>query len=264
MSMVYFVGAGPGDPELLTLRASRLISEADTILYAGSLVNSEILKGAKEGARIQDTSAMALDEIVKVVVADILEGRMVVRIHSGDPAIYGAIFEQMVELEKYQISYEVVPGVSSWSAAAAVLQQELTLPNISQTVILTRRGGRTPVPKKEDLALLASHNATMVIFLSMGMIQEVVSDLMKEYRGDTPAAVVYRATWPDQKILRGKLSEIAEQVQEEGITRQALIVVGDVLDPVLRTLDKFPGSALYDPGFSHGYREAKNKDESAG
>ncbi len=263
MSKVYFVGAGPGDPELLTLRASRLISEADTVLYAGSLVNPEVLKGAKEGAKIQDTAAMALDEIVRMIVADSMEGKKVVRLHTGDPCMYGAIFEQMVELEKFQISYEVVPGVSSWSAAAAALHQELTLPNISQTVILTRRGGRTPVPGKEDLALLASHNATMVIFLSMGMIQEVVSDLMKEYRADTPAAVVYRATWPDQKILRGKLSEIAGQVKEEGITRQALILVGDVLDPVLRTLDKFPRSELYNEGFSHGYREARSKDEPA-
>lgn len=262
MSKVYFVGAGPGDPELLTLRAMRLISEADTILYAGSLVNPDILKWAKEGAMIQDTAKMTLEEIIKAMVADALEGRRVVRIHSGDPSIYGAIFEQMVELERKRISFDIVPGVSSWSAAAAALRQELTLPNISQTVILTRRGGRTPVPQKERLSLLASHNATMVIFLSMGMIREVVSELMEHYRGDTPAAVVYRASWPDQKILRGKLSEIAGQTEREGIKRQALIIVGDVLDPILRSMESAPRSLLYDEDFSHGYREAQGEDEN--
>jgi len=264
MSMVYFVGAGPGDPELLTVRGERLISEADTILYTGSLVNPAVLKGAKKGTRIQDTSSMDLNEIIQVVLGEVAAGKKVVRLHTGDPSLYGAIFEQMVELERYQIPYEVVPGVSAWSAAAAVLHQELTLPDISQTVILTRRSGRTPVPKQESLPLLAGHRATMVIFLSMGMVREVVSELMESYRSDTPAAVVYRATWPDQKVIRGKLSEIAEQVEKEGIKRQALIIVGDVLDPLLRRLDSSPRSLLYDPGFSHGFRKAGGEDESQG
>ncbi len=259
MSKVYLIGAGPGDPELLTVKAARLISEADTILYAGSLVNPEVFKGVPEGTEIQDTSGMTLEEILRVMLTSCVEGKRVVRLHTGDPSLYGAIFEEMVELSRYQVPFEVVPGVSAFSAAAGVLHQELTLPGLSQTVILTRRAGRTPVPDKENLSLLSAHNATMVIFLSIGMIREVVSELMEHYRGDTPVAVVYRVSWPDQKVLRGRLSGIAEQVEREGITRQALILVGDVLDPVLRTLDRSPRSKLYDGHFSHGYRKEKHE-----
>ncbi len=258
MSMVYFIGAGPGDPELLTLKGARIIAESDLILYAGSLVNPVILDRAKEGAEIHDTAKMDLGEIVRAMVSAVTEGKMVARLHTGDPAIYGAIFEQMVELERYEISFEVVPGVSAFSAAAAALEQELTLPDLSQTVILTRREGRTPVPEKERLSLLAAHRASMVIFLSIGMIEKVVDDLREGYRGDTPCAVVYRASWPDQKILKGRLETIAAMVQDAGITRQALIVVGDVLDPVLKTLDRSPRSKLYDGHFSHGYRKGKD------
>jgi precorrin-4/cobalt-precorrin-4 C11-methyltransferase len=260
-TLLHFVGAGPGDPELITLKGARLVSEADMILYAGSLVNPKVLERAKEGAEVYDTAKMDLDEIIKRMVGAVMQGKKVVRLHTGDPSLYGAIFEQMVELERYNISFEVVPGVSAWSAAAAVLEQELTLPGLSQTVILTRRGGRTPVPERERLEVLAAHQTTMVIFLSIGMVREVVKELTEHYRGDTPAAVVYRATWPDQKILRGQLSSLAGQVEEERIDRQALIVVGDVLDPVLRTLDRSPRSKLYDEGFSHGFRKGKDSDE---
>jgi len=260
MSKVYFIGAGPGDPELLTLKGARIIAEADVILYAGSLVSPAVLQGAKTGAVIHDTAKMDLEEMIKIILAAVAGGKVVARLHTGDPAIYGAIFEQMVELSRYEISFEVVPGVSAFSAAAAVLEQELTLPDLSQTVILTRREGRTPVPKGERLSLLASHRATMVIFLSIGMIEKVVADLLEGYRRDTPCAVVFRASWSDQKILRGTLDTIAKQVKEAGIIRQALIVVGDVLDPVLRTLDRSPRSKLYDGHFSHGYRTGKDEN----
>ncbi|NOY54332.1 MAG: precorrin-4 C(11)-methyltransferase [Deltaproteobacteria bacterium] len=260
MSRVYFIGAGPGDPELMTLKGARIISGADLILYAGSLVNPVVLDRAKEGAEIHDTAKMDLDEIVHLMVTAVAEGKMVARLHTGDPAFYGAIFEQMVELDRYEIPFEVVPGVSAASAAAAALRQELTIPGLSQTVILTRREGRTPVPEKERLSLLAGHNATMVIFLSIGMIEKVVADLQEAYRRDTPCAVVYRAGWPDEKILEGRLDTIAAQVREAEIDRQALIVVGDVLDPVLKTIDRFPRSKLYDRHFSHGYRRGKDED----
>jgi precorrin-4/cobalt-precorrin-4 C11-methyltransferase len=232
-----FVDAGPGNPELLTLRASRLISEADTILTSGTETNREILKGAKQGARIQDTSKMPLEDIMKRLTPDLMEEKKVVYVYSDDPAMSGTIFQLMVELERYQLPYEMVPGVSAWSAAAASLNQRLTLPYLSETVIVTRRDQETVLRQKDSLAALAKHNTTMVIFLNLETVRDVVGELTGPYRGDTPAVIIHDLTCQAQKILRLKLSEIADAVEKEEGTGRALLIVGDVLDPVLRTID---------------------------
>lgn len=231
-----FVDAGPGNPELLTLRASRLISEADTILTSGTEVNREILKGVKQGARIQDISKMPLENIMKRLTPDLMDEKKVVYLYSDDPAMSGTIFQLMVELERYQIPYEMVPGVSAWSAAAAVLNQRLTLPYLSETVIVTRRDQETALRQKDSLAALAKHNTTMVVFLNLETVRDVVGELTGPYRGDTPAAIIHDLNGQDQKILRLKLSEIADAVEKEEGTGRALLIVGDVLDPVLRTI----------------------------
>ncbi|RMF89456.1 MAG: precorrin-4 C(11)-methyltransferase [Methanobacteriota archaeon] len=245
---VYFVGAGPGDPELLTVKAKGLIERADVIVYAGSLVNPEIPGMAKEGAKLFDSSKMALEEIIEVLADASEAGELAVRLQSGDPSIYGAIHEQITLLEDRGVECRVVPGVSSFSAAAALLKREYTVPGVVQTLILTRREGRTPVPEKERLRDLARHRASMAIFLSAGMIEEVVEELGPVYGRDTPAAVVYRASWPDEKLVEGTLGDIAGKVRAEGIDRTALILVGDFLR---RSAAR---SRLYDPGFSHGFR----------
>lgn len=214
MAKLYFIGAGPGDPELITLKGKRLISEADVIIYAGSLVNPEILKYGKEGAAIYNSATMNLDEVLQVEIEALKAGKKVARVHTGDPAIYGAIQEQMDGLRAAGIpdeDFEVVPGVSSFLATAAALKQEYTLPGISQTVIITRMEGRTPVPPKEKLSLLAAHQATMCIFLSVHAIEKVMETLKEGgYPGDTPVAIVARATWPDQRIFRGTIDTIAD------------------------------------------------------
>lgn len=247
---VYLIGAGPGDPELLTLKGKRLIDEADVIIYAGSLVNPAVLDGHKDGAVIHDSAGMTLDDVIDVIKAGVDAGKKVVRVHTGDPSIYGAIREQMDRLDALDIPYEVVPGVSSFTASASVLKKEFTLPDVSQTVICTRLEGRTPVPEKESLESLAAHRASMAIFLSVHNIDKVAQLLMKHYRPDTPVAVVQRATWPDQKIVTGTLETIAEKVEAAGITKTAQILVGDFLG------DEYSLSKLYDPSFSHGYRNA--------
>ncbi len=247
---VYFVGAGPGDPELLTLKARRLLEDADVVVYAGSLVNPEVLKFA-EHAELYNSASMSLEEIVEVMERAARQGKLVVRLHSGDPSIYGAIAEQIRELRKRGVECEVVPGVSSFLAAAASLGVEYTVPEVSQTVILTRISGRTPVPEKEDLAKLAKHRASMAIFLSASRIEDVVEKLLQGYGEDTPAAVVYRASWEDEKVIRGKLGEIAARVREEGIDRTALILVGDFLE------EHRQSSKLYDREFAHGYRQKR-------
>lgn len=249
---VHFVGSGPGDPELLTLKAKRLLEGADVVVYAGSLINPEVLKFATN-ARLYNSAGMTLEEIVGVMESAAKEGRRVVRLHSGDPSIYGAIAEQIHELRARGIECEVVPGVSSFLAAASCLGVEYTVPEVSQTVILTRISGRTPVPEKESLAKLAKHRASMVIFLSASRIDEVVEKLLQGYAGDTPVAVVYRASWKDEKVVRGRLSEIAEIAREEGIERTALILVGDFLRECRR-------SRLYDKEFEHGYRQKIKKE----
>ncbi|MCI6017729.1 MAG: precorrin-4 C(11)-methyltransferase [Clostridiales bacterium] len=247
--MVYFIGAGPGDPELLTIKGKRLIDAADVIIYAGSLVNEQVLSGHKEGAKIYNSAYMHLDEVLAVMKEAEEQGLTTARVHTGDPAIFGAIREQMDALDDMGIDYEVIPGVSSFLGVAAALKKEYTLPGVSQTVILTRMEGRTPVPEKEKLADLAKHNSTMIIFLSVGMIEELAETLKKEYRETTPVAVVYKATWEDQKIVIGDLTNIAQKVKEAGITKTALTVVGDFLG------DEYELSKLYDKAFTTEFRK---------
>jgi len=250
---VFFVGAGPGDPELITLKGKKLLESADVIVYAGSLLNPEILKFSKQGAKLYDSAAMSLDEIIKTMVDAAKEGKTVVRLHDGDPSFYGAIKEQMDHLEKEGVEYEVVPGVSSLQAAAASLKRELTLPGVSQTVIITRPEGRTPVTEAENLAELAKHKATMAIFLGIPAIDTVVEKLrLGGYSEDTPVAVVYKASWREEKIVKGTLSDIAEKVRKAGIKSTALILVGEVLNP-----KSYGYSKLYDAGFTHSFRKGQ-------
>lgn len=247
--MVHFIGAGPGDPELLTIKGKRLIDEADVIIYAGSLVNPAVLKDVKEGAEIYNSATMHLEEVIQVLKEAEEQGKQAVRVHTGDPAIYGAHREQMDELDKLGIAYDVIPGVSSFLATAAALKKEYTLPGVSQTVILTRMEGRTPMPEKEKLADLAKHQATMVIFLSVGQMEELSRQLMESYPPETPVAVVYKASWEDQKIVTGNLTDIAQKVKAAGITKTALTVVGDFLG------SEYELSKLYDKHFTHEYRK---------
>jgi precorrin-4/cobalt-precorrin-4 C11-methyltransferase len=248
--VVYFVGAGPGDPELITLKGRKLLDAADVVIYAGSLVNPAVLDGIR--AKIYDSATMHLDEIITVMKQTVAQGGLVVRLHTGDTSFYSAISEQIERLRKLQISYEVVPGVSSALAGAAALGQELTIPEISQTVIFTRIEGRTPVPKREKLATLAKHRATMVIFLSVGMIEKVVQELMLGYPEATPVIVVEKASWPEQKIVRGTLETIAGKVKKAGIRKTALIYVGESLQASSGKTGKT--SKLYDMKFKHEYR----------
>lgn len=248
---VYLIGAGPGDPELITKKGARLIADADIIIYAGSLVNREVLNPHKEDAEIYNSASMTLDEVIDVIKKGVFEDKKVVRVHTGDPTIYGAIREQMDRLEELGIEYEVVPGVSSFTAACAALKKEFTLPDVSQTVILTRIAGRTDVPDKEKLSELAKYHASMAIFLSVQKIEEVAKELSEYYSEDTPIAVIQRATWHDQKIVVGTLKDIAKKVKEENITKTAQILVGDFLG------DEYSLSKLYDPGFSHEFRKKR-------
>ena len=248
--MIHFIGAGPGDPELITVKGRRLIDEADVIIFAGSLVNPKVLDGHKDSAQIYDSAYMDLEEVTRIEIESERKGLKVVRVHTGDPSIYGAIREQMDILEKEGIEYDVIPGVSSFVATAAVLKKEYTLPDVSQTVILTRMEGRTPMPPKEKLIDLARHNASMVIFLSVGFMDELCTTLIEGgYSPDTPAAVVYKATWPEQQILRGTLADMPQKVRESGISRTALTVVGGFLG------DDYSLSKLYDKHFTTGYRK---------
>lgn len=248
--MIHFIGAGPGDPELITIKGKRLIDEADVIVYAGSLVNPDVLSGAKSTAKIYNSAMMDLDEVIDVMSRAEKEGLKVARVHTGDPAIYGAHREQMDRLDTLGIEYDVIPGVSSFLATAAALKKEYTLPNVSQTVILTRMEGRTPMPPKEKLADLAKHNATMIIFLSAGFLEEMSATLIEGgYTPDTPAAIVYKASWPDQKIVTGTLADIAGKAKAEGITKTALTVVGGFLG------DEYELSKLYDKHFTTEFRK---------
>jgi precorrin-4/cobalt-precorrin-4 C11-methyltransferase len=253
-TIVHFIGAGPGDAELITVKGARLLGEADVVVYAGSLVDRELVRTHAPDAEVWDSAGMNLEETTRVLAEAVARGRKAVRLHTGDPAIYGAIQEQMAELDKLGIGYAVVPGVSSAFAAAASLKQELTLPEVTQTVILTRLAGRTPVPERERLAEIARIGATIVIYLSVGMIGKVVEELLQgAYTAETPVAVVAKATWPDEEILRGTLGDIAARVQAAGIAKQALIIVGDVLNARRQGLAAL--SKLYDREFSHGCRD---------
>lgn len=249
--MVHFVGAGSGAADLITLRGKRYIEEADVIIYAGSLVNEELLGYASLGCEIYNSAQMYLEQVIDVMRKADRQGKTVVRLHTGDPCIFGAIKEQMDILDKEGISYDVCPGVSSFCGAAASLRAEYTLPGVSQSVIITRIEGRTPVPEKEKLALLAGHQATMVIFLSAGMAKQVREELLLGgYAKETPCAIVYKATWEEEKIVRGVLDNLFEMAESAGIKKTALIVVGKVLG------DDYALSKLYDKTFETGYRKA--------
>ena len=249
--MVYFVGAGSGAPDLITVRGARLLNQADQIIYAGSLVNPELLDYKKESAVVYDSAKMTLEEVVEKIQEAESTGKMTVRLHTGDPCVYGAIREQMDELDKLGIGYDVTPGVSSFSGAAAALCAEYTLPEVSQSVIITRMAGRTPVPEGEELRKMASHGCTMVLFLSTGLLEDVEQELAAGgYAPDTPAAIVYKATWPDEKVVRTTVGGLAEAGAREGITKTALITVGGFLG------DSYERSKLYDPAFTTGFREA--------
>ena len=257
MEKVYFIGAGPGDPELITVKGQRIIKEADVIIYAGSLVPREVINCHKEGAEIYNSAVLNLEEVMDIMISAV-NNKKTARVHTGDPAIFGAHREQMDILDLYGIEYEVIPGVSSFLAAAASVKKEFTLPDISQTVICTRLEGRTPVPERESLESLASHRASMAIFLSVQMIDEVVKKLLKYYSPETSIAVVQRATWEDEKIVMGTLENIAEKVKEAKINKTAQILVGDFL----AEKPKYSKSKLYDKYFTHEYREGiKNKEE---
>ncbi|HBG92439.1 MAG: precorrin-4 C(11)-methyltransferase [Nitrospirae bacterium GWF2_44_13] len=251
MSKVYFIGAGPGDPELLTVKGRNLLDSADVVIYAGSLVNPELLKGLK--AEIHNSASMNLDETTEVITKSVSMGKNVIRLHTGDTAFYSAISEQIEKLRELNIEYEVVPGVSSAMAGAAILGQELTIPEISQTVIFTRLEGKTPVPESEKLSELAKHRATMVIFLSVGMIEEVKAELLQGYSEDTPVVIIEKASWPEQKIVKGKLKDIVSLVEGAGIKKTALIYVGESLRASEKSLGK--ESKLYHRDFKHGHRK---------
>ena len=251
LNKVVFIGAGPGDPELITIKGKKWLEQADVIIYAGSLLNPELLKYRKASAELHDSAVMHRDEVFKVMVKSVKEGKLVARVHDGDPSFYGAIQEQMDFLDKEGIEYVNVPGVSCLQGSAASLQRELTLPNISQTIIITRPKGRTPVPEAESIQELAKHQATMVIFLGTPQVATVVDELQKGgYPKDTPAAMVYKATWPEQKIVRGTLSNIVKKAKAAGIKETALIFVGRVLNP-----EGYNYSKLYEPTFTTGFRK---------
>lgn len=256
--MVYFVGAGSGAADLITVRGARLLAEADQIIYAGSLVNPELLEYKKDGCVVHNSAKMTLEEVISAIQEAEREKKMTVRLHTGDSSIYGAIREQMDLLERLEIAYEVCPGVSSFCGAAAALQLEYTLPGISQSVIITRLEGRTPVPERERLASLASHQATMVVFLSAGMTERLQQELLTGgYPASTPAAIVYKATWPEEKKILCTVGTLAESAKREGISKTALILVGEVISHSL-----YERSKLYDPSFTTEFRKGTKTDAS--
>ena len=252
--MVHIVGAGPGAEDLITVRGLRLLKQADIVIYAGSLVNPGLLKETKQGAVIYDSAKMTLEQVMEVIEQAWKEQKEVVRLHTGDPCLYGAIREQMDAMDKLGITYDICPGVSSFCGTAAALQMEYTLPGISQSVIITRMAGRTPVPERESIRQFASHQATMVIFLSTGMLKELSKELMAGGDSpDTPAAIVYKATWPEEKTVRTTVAELAEAAEREHITKTALIVVGNTV-----AQNGYDRSKLYDPGFTTEFRMAES------
>lgn len=250
--MVNFVGAGCGAADLITVRGKSLIEQADVIVYAGSLVNPQLLEYAKKDSQIHNSAYMTLEQVIDVIKAAEHEGKMTVRLHTGDPSLYGTIREQMDRLDELGIKYNICPGVSSFCGAAAALRAEYTLPDVSQTVIITRMAGRTPVPEKESIAALAAHNATMVIFLSTGLLKELSAELIRGgYKPDTPAAIVYKASWADQKVCRCTVEDLAQTAADNGITKTALICVGYFLG------NDYSLSKLYDKSFETEFRKAE-------
>ena len=249
--MVHFVGAGPGAPDLITLRGAELLKQADVIIYAGSLVNPALLEMARADCEIHNSAKMTLEQVIDVMKQAEAAGRTTVRLHTGDPCVYGAIREQMDALDELGIPYDDVPGVSSFCGAAAALRAEYTLPGVSQSVIITRLAGRTPVPEAESLASMASHGASMAVFLSSGMLGRVQEELLKgAYTEDTPAALVYKATWTEEKTVRCTVGTLARAGEEHGISKTALVLVGNFLD------SPYEKSKLYDPSFTTEFREA--------
>ena len=255
--MVYFIGAGPGAVDLITVRGQKLLQKADVIIYAGSLVNKELLDYKKDDCQTFDSAKMTLEEVIDQIKKAEKAGKNTVRLHTGDPCIYGAVREQMDALDSLGISYESVPGVSSFCAAAASLNLEYTLPDVSQSLIISRLEGRTPVPKKESLSSLARHKASMVLFLSSGMCQKVQDELISAGMSpQTPAALVYKASWKDEKKVLCTVGSLAQRAAENGISKTALIIVGEVLSH-----SSYSRSKLYDPSFSTEFRKAKSSDE---
>lgn len=256
---VYIIGAGPGDPDLITVRGAELIARCPIVFYTGSLVPKEVVARARPEATVLDSSSMTLDQIVALLIDARDRDLDVARVHTGDPTIFGSTAEQMRRMEELGIEYEIVPGVSSFTAAAAALGRELTLPELSQTVILTRAEGRTPMPAREKLAELAAHQATLCLFLSITLLRDVVAALTPAYGADCPVAIVHRASWPDQIVVRGTLADIRERARAAGLKSQSMILVGRVL-----TATDFANSKLYDPEFSHRFRRAAKPEREAG
>lgn len=255
---VYIIGAGPGDPDLITVKGRKLVQTCPVVLYTGSLVPRELLQDTAPGAFIADTSSMNLDEIISHMKTAHERGQDIARVHTGDPMIYGSTAEQMRRLDALGIPYQVVPGVSSYAAAAAALSQELTLPELSQTIIISRCEGRTPMPEGEDLVALAQHKSTLILFLSVAMIKKITRQLRPILGDDCPVAIVYKASWPDQLILRGTLENISAQVTEAKLTSHSIIIIGRVLGAT-----DFAESRLYAADFSHGFRKAKAEETLA-
>ena len=252
---LYIVGAGPGDPDLITVKGLKLLQEADVVMYTDSLVNDELVAKAKDGAEILKSSGMALEEMVEIIVDRLKQGKTVIRLHTGDPAVYGATMEQVAMLKKHGVGYEIIPGVSSVFASAAAVGAELTIPDLTQTLILTRAEGRTPVPDREKLQDLASHHCTLALFLSATLTKKVVKELVAAgWSEDTPVAVVQRATWPDQVIVRTTLRNLDEDMRANGIRSHAMILAGWALDPDIHEKDEYR-SKLYDKEFTHGFRK---------
>ena len=247
--MVHFVGAGPGAADLITLRGARLLETADVVIYAGSLVNPVLLEGCKADCQIHNSAGMTLEQVLAVMERAEAAGQDTVRLHTGDPSLYGAVREQMDALDERGIPYDVTPGVSSFSGAAAALRAEYTLPEVSQSVIITRMAGRTPVPEGEQLRRLAAHGCTMVLFLSTGLLEQVEAELLAGgYAPDTPAAIVYKATWPEERVYHCTVNTLAQTARDNKVTKTALITIGDFLGK------DYERSKLYDPNFTHGCR----------
>ena len=250
--MIHFVGAGSGAYDLITVRGARLLSEADVVIWAGSLVNPELLSYCGDGCEIHDSARLTLEEVIEIIKKAEAEGKTTVRLHTGDSSIYGAVREQFDELEKLGFAYDVTPGVSSFCGAAASLKTEYTLPGVSQTVIITRAAGKTPVPERESIASLAAHGATMVLFLSTSLTEQLQEELLcGGYGADTPAAVVYKATWPDEKIFRCTVGTLHETVSGNGLTKTSLIIIGNCMG------EEYLRSLLYHPHFTTEFRNAK-------
>jgi precorrin-4/cobalt-precorrin-4 C11-methyltransferase len=251
---IHIIGAGPGDPDLITVKGLRLLQEADVVLYTDSLVNEELIAKAKPGAEILKSAGMALDEMVSIMVDRAKQGKSVARVHTGDPAVFGAIMEQIALLKKEGIGYEIVPGVSSVFASAAAIGAELTIPDLTQTLILTRAEGRTPVPELEKLRDLATHHCTIALFLSATLTKKVVKELTDAgWSEDTPVAVIQRATWPDQRIVRTTIANLDREMQQNGIRSHAMILAGWALDPDIHSNEEYR-SKLYDKEFTHRFR----------